>query len=107
MALPLLVLYLPATQDVQVPPSGPVLPAAHAGTTHAFTDDVPLTEVVPAGQAMHVVELVLANNAEYVPDGQFVQASFAIIVSLYLPAVHAEQVALFPSGPVNPLAQTH
>jgi hypothetical protein len=31
-APPLFVLYLPATQAVQTPPSGPVLPAAH-GTT--------------------------------------------------------------------------
>ena len=52
--LPALVLYLPETQATQGPPSGPVLPAAHAGNMHPFTDDVPPIEFVPPGQLTHV-----------------------------------------------------
>ena len=98
-------MYLPATQDVQVPPSGPVLPAAHAGTTHPFVDDVPATEVVPPGQVKHVAELVPFNEVEYVPVAQFVQATEPV-VSLYLPAVHPEHTPMAPFGPVYPVAHT-
>jgi len=104
-ALPLVVLYLPATQVEHVLPSGPVLPAAHAGTSHPVTDDVPATEVVPAGQVKHVAELVLFVDVEYVPVVQSVQAADPF-TSLYLPATHPEHEAVVTSGPVYPLVQT-
>jgi hypothetical protein len=105
-ALPLVVLYLPATQVEHVLPSGPVLPAAHGGTTHPFTDDVPLTEVLPAAQAMHAAEVYLFVAVEYFPTPQSVQAAVPA-TSLYLPATHPAHTAVGPSGPVNPAAQIH
>jgi hypothetical protein len=54
--LPLLVLYLPAAQDVQTPPSGPVVPAAHTMAVHAAKDELPIGDVVPAGQEEQNVE---------------------------------------------------
>ena len=98
-------MYLPATQVEHVLPSGPVLPAGHAGTSHPFTDDVPANEVVPAGQAKHVAELVLLTDVEYVPVVQSVQAADPFTF-LYLPATHPEHTAPFPSGPVYPFEQT-
>jgi hypothetical protein len=53
VALPLVVLYFPATQAVHGPPSGPVNPALQVGT-QALTDKLPLGEVVPAGQVKHL-----------------------------------------------------
>ncbi len=86
-ALPLVVLYLPATQDVQVPPSGPVRPAAHAGFTHPFTDDVPLTEFVPAGQVKHVDDEVAPIASEYVLTPQFIHFELELS-ALYVPLGH-------------------
>ncbi len=55
-ALPLVVLYFPATQAVQEP-AGPVKPALQGGNTQALTDVLPLGEVVPAGQVTHLSTL--------------------------------------------------
>ena len=51
-ALPLVVLYFPATQAVQEP-ALPVNPALQGGT-QSLTDKLPLGEVVPAGQVKHL-----------------------------------------------------
>ncbi len=104
--LPAFVLYLPATQFEQAP-NGPVLPASHEGTVHPFTDDVPLNEFVPAGQAKQYVKVDDETLVEYFPVVQSTQAAEPI-APLYLPATHAKhELSLFPFGPVYPLLHTH
>jgi hypothetical protein len=49
VALPLVVLYFPATQPVHGPPSGPVKPALQICGIQALTSELPLGEVLPAG----------------------------------------------------------
>jgi hypothetical protein len=49
VALPLVVLYFPATQPVHGPPSGPVKPALQICGIQALTSELPLGEVFPAG----------------------------------------------------------
>ncbi len=108
-SLPLVVLYLPATHVEQEPTSGPVLPALHPGTSHPFTDDVPLLEFVPTGHDKHTDDAVAANTVEYVPTPQFLQKVFLppgefissiLSVFLYLPARQAVHGP--PSEPVYP-----
>jgi len=93
-ALPLVVLYFPATQPVHVPPSGPVNPALQGMDTQAVFDELPLEEVVPAGQVMHALAPTID---EYAPARQFVQ-TFTLVAAAtpeYLPTEHPEQ-ALVP-----------
>ncbi len=93
-ALPLVVLYFPATQPVHVPPSGPVNPALQGMDTQAVFDELPLGEVVPAGQVMHALAPTID---EYAPARQFVQ-TFTLVAAVtpeYLPTEHPVQ-ALVP-----------
>jgi hypothetical protein len=78
-ALPILILYLPATQAEQTPPFGPVNPALQVQSPAA--------------------ELAL-NEIEF--EGQSVHATLPVLI-LYLPATQAEQTP--PFGPVNPALQ--
>jgi hypothetical protein len=52
-ALPAAILYLPATQAVHVPPSGPVYPALQAGVIQSALDVLAMGELVPAGHVSH------------------------------------------------------
>ncbi len=99
-ALPLLGLYFPATQAVHGPPSGPVKPALQAEVIQAVTDELPLGEMEPAGQVMHVVEIVAPVLVEYVPDPQSVHTALPLL-GLYFPATQTLHGP--PFGPVNPV----
>jgi hypothetical protein len=57
-ALPVAVLYLPATQAVHGPPSGPVYPALQPRLIQAALDELAIGEVKPVGHAMHAPEPV-------------------------------------------------
>jgi hypothetical protein len=52
-ALPVALLYFPATHAVHGPPFGPVYPALQSVTIHAALDVLAMGEVVPAGHAVH------------------------------------------------------
>ena len=83
-ALPLTILYLPATHAAHGPPSGPLNPARQATETHAFTLEPPLGDVVPAGHAVHALA---PDTAEYVPALQFAHAVADVVdvgILLYL-----------------------
>ena len=72
-ALPLIVLYLPATQEVHRPPSGPVKPALQ---TQALTAALAFGELEPAGHARHAVAFVAFVIVEYVPAAHATQLVF-------------------------------
>jgi hypothetical protein len=63
--LPVAVLYLPATQAVHVPPSGPVYPALQEELIQAALDVLAIGEVVPAGHATHEALDVFPAPARY------------------------------------------
>ena len=93
-ALPLLVLYLPATHPEHTPPSGPVNPALH---TQAAIAELDTPELEFATHDTHVAEAVAPTASEYVPTPQSMHTALPPLV-LYFPATHAEQTP--PSGPV-------
>ena len=95
-ALPLTILYVPATQPVQEPPFGPVNPALQ---TQAVMTVLVIGEVVSAGHARQVVATVAPTVAEYFPAPQSVQTTLPTAL-LYLPAT--QTVHGPPSGPVYP-----
>ena len=72
------------------------VPALHVQLLAA---ELPFSELVPAGQATHVVALVVPVLAEYVPAEQSVHPALPVIV-LNLPATQAAHGP--PSGPVDP-----
>ena len=74
---PVLFLYVPAAQLMQVPPSGPVKPWSH---TQSCTSSLAAAELEFTGHRLH---------------------TFDPTVALYLPASHAAHCP--PSGPVYPL----
>jgi hypothetical protein len=63
-ALPLLVLYFPATHAVHGPPFGPVEPALHV---QEETAELASGELELPGHVMHVVETTAPVLVEYVP----------------------------------------
>ena len=99
-ALPLIVLYFPATQEVHRPPSGPVKPALQ---TQALTAELAVGELEFAGHARHVEASVAPTDMEYVPAKQSVHAAVPVMI-LYLPETHTAHGP--PSGPVKPMLQT-
>lgn len=99
-ALPLMVLYFPATHEVHRPPSEPVKPALQ---TQAATAELVFGEFEFAGHARHVEASVAPTAMEYVPAKQSVHATLPLIV-LYFPAT--QEVHRPPSGPVKPALQT-
>ena len=96
--VPVAVLYLPATQFTQSPPSGPVLPALHLQSAFA---PLPSGEYEFVGQSPHVFDAA-PTVVEYFPAPQFVHAAFPVPV-LYLPASQFPQLP--PFGPVVPALQ--
>ena len=97
--LPLLVLYLPATQPEHTPPSGPENPALHLQAAAAVLETGAFAF---EGHAKHTDAALALTVAEYVATPQSVHAALPVLV-LYLPATHAEQTP--PSGPENPALQ--
>jgi len=95
-ALPVPVLYLPATHAKHAPPSAPVYPALQV---QAVPDEPPAGEFAPAGQLVQTVALLAPVTAEYVPAEQLTHALDPVAV-LYFPAAHAEHTP--PLGPVYP-----
>ncbi len=91
-ALPVLILYLPATHVEQTPPSGPVKPTLHVQATRT---ELAVGELELVGQARQVVTTVAPTVVEYVPAPQLVHATEPEVV-LYVPAIHSWQDA----GPV-------
>ncbi len=100
-ALPALVLYLPATHAVRLPPSAPVNPALQVQAvmtvleTGAFAFE---------GHARQVDTLLAPTTAEYVAIPQSVHVALPALV-LYFPATQAEHVA--PFAPVKPALHIH
>ena len=98
-ALPLVVLYFPATHAVHGPPFGPVKPALQTVDTQAVPQVLPLGEVVPAGHETHALALLALVTPEYVPARQFVHTALPVAI-LYFPATQAVHGP--PFGPVKP-----
>ncbi len=98
-ALPVTILYFPATHVAQTPPSAPVLPALQV---QAAPDEPPAGEFAPAGHGSHVPALLAPVTPEYVPARQRVQLLGPATV-LYVPVAHA--VHRPPLGPVYPALQ--
>ena len=68
--LPDELLYLPATQLVHGPPSGPLKPLLHA---QSLAESLPEGELDPAGQVEQVLDVDAPEAAEYLPLPQSVQ----------------------------------
>ena len=99
-ALPLLVLYFPATQPVHGPPFGPVKPALHV---QAASAELPLAELELGSHARQVAASVAFVVVEYVRAAQFVHAAVPLVV-LYFPATQPTHGP--PFGPVKPALQS-
>ena len=106
VADPYSVLYVPAIQAVQFPPSGPVYPALQRQL--AFWE-LPTPDCVFATQPRHTL-LVAAIAVEYWFAKQFVHVA-GPVVSFHVPATHATHgvtpFAADPPGPVYPVLQIH
>ena len=98
VTLPVLILYLPATQAEQTSPFGPVNPALQVQSPAA---ELALYEIEFEGHARHVPSTIACVLVEYVPAPQSVHAALPVLV-LYLPATQAMHE---PSGPVYPALQ--
>jgi hypothetical protein len=94
--LPVAILYLPATQAVHAPPSGPVKPALHVQAARA---ELGLGELALSGHVTQVAAAVAPVVVEYVPAAQSVHTALPVAI-LYLPAT--QEVHTPPSGPVDP-----
>lgn len=97
-ALPVYVLYLPATHCVHVPPSGPEEPALQMQFVET---PLPANEYEFVGQSPHVSDAA-PTVVEYFPTPQSVQTTVPVDV-LYLPATHCVHTP--PFGPDAPLSQ--
>ena len=62
-ALPVALLYFPATHATHGPPLGPVYPALQGSTIHASIELLPAGEIFPAGHDRHVVLDIAPNPA--------------------------------------------
>ncbi len=100
-ALPLAILYVPATHAEHVPPFGPEYPALQA---HAVTSELELGAFAFTGHTTQVVAVVAPVVLEYVPIPQLTHAS-APLATLYVPATHGEHGP--PPGPAYPALHTH
>jgi hypothetical protein len=100
-ALPLAILYVPATHAEHVPPFGPEYPALQA---HAVTSELELGAFAFTGHTTQVVAVVAPVVLEYVPAPQLAHASVPLAI-LYVPATHGEHGP--PPGPAYPALHTH
>ena len=100
VALPVTVLYFPATQAVHATPFGPVYPVLQ---TQPCTPVLAVEEFVFEGHAEQVEPVVAPRVPEYVPAPQSVHVALPMTV-LYFPAKQAVHVP--PSGPEYPVLQT-
>jgi hypothetical protein len=95
-ALPVTILYLPATHAEHVPPFAPVYPALHE---QAATVVLETGAFAFAGHDEHVDKALAPTTSENVAVPQSVHAALPVTI-LYLPATHAVHVP--PFAPVNP-----
>ena len=95
-ALPVSILYFPATHTEQTPPSGPVNPTSQV---HAARAELAKGELALPGHVRQVAASVAPTAVEYVAAAQSVHTALPVAI-LCLPAVHAEHTP--PSGPVKP-----
>jgi hypothetical protein len=100
-ALPVIGLYLPATQLVQVPPFVPVNPPLQEQLEAAL---LPAGESESGLHGKHVLLDVCPDPAEYLPAPQSSQLPLPV-AGLYLPPTHSKHAP--PSGPVVPAMHTH
>jgi hypothetical protein len=98
-ALPVVILYLPAAQDVHVPPSGPVNPTLHVQAVEAVLGP---GELELPGHDKQADSTVAPWVPKYFAAAQSVHAALPVLI-LYLPAAHGEHA--LPSGPVDPALQ--
>jgi len=98
-ALPLCVLYLPATQAAHSPPSGPVNPALQVQSVCSLLATGALEF---NGHATHTSDMA-AISVEYLATAQFVHRK-SPRWGLYFPASHSEHA--LPLGPLNPALQS-
>ena len=98
-ALPVVVLYLPATHAVHGPPLGPVNPTLQV---QAMRVKLAIGELELVGHVRQVVATVAPTVVEYVPAPQSVQTALPVAI-LYFPATHAVHGP--PLGPVYPALQ--
>ena len=96
-ALPVAILYLPATQAAHGPvPSGPEKPTLHVQAARA---ELELGELELVGHARQAAAAVAPTVVETVPAPQSLHAALPVAI-LYLPATQAVHTS--PLGPVNP-----
>jgi hypothetical protein len=88
------ILYVPATHAVHVPPLGPVKPALQVQAVRAALASGELELV---GHPRQVVSTVAPTVVEYVPTAQLRHRDGPVVI-LYVPATHAVHVP--PLGPV-------
>ena len=100
VALPVTVLYFPATQAVHATPSGPEYPVLQTQLSMLV---LAVEEFVFEGHAEQVEPVVAPRVPEYVPAPQSAHAAEPV-ASLYFPAKQA--VHTTPSGPEYPVLQT-
>ena len=99
IALPVAILYVPATHAEQTPPSGPVNPTLQV---HAARAELPSGELELPGHVTQAAASVAPVVVEYVAAAQSAQTALPVPI-LYLPTTHAEQTP--PSAPVYPALQ--
>ena len=73
-------LYLPATQLVHGPPSGPLKPLLHV---QSLAESLPAGELDPEGQAEQVLDVVAPDVVEYWPLPQSLQAKDPACMHVY------------------------
>ena len=73
-------LYLPATQLVHGPPSGPLKPLLHV---QSLAESLPAGELDPEGQAEQVLDVVAPDVVEYLPLPQSLQAKDPACMHVY------------------------
>jgi hypothetical protein len=98
-ALPVAILYLPATHAVHTPPSGPVNPTLQV---QALRATLAIGEFEFVGHSVHCDSAIACVNCPYFPAPQSVQTALPVAI-LYFPATQAVHVP--PAGPVNPALQ--
>ena len=94
------ILYVPAVQIVQDPPSGPLDPLLHVQSLRASLPD---GDDDWEGQLKHMLAVVAPEIVEYLPMPQLMHVLDEPGEILYMPATHSEHGP--PSGPSAPALQ--
>ena len=100
VAVPVTVLYFPASHAKHVPPLGPVNPRLQTQLVSAVD---PVIDCVLEGHVRQALSAIAPVVVRYLPAPQLMHATEPVL-ALYFPASHAKHVP--PLGPVNPRLQT-